>query len=160
MFFSGIQDFERNFKTLDRLNALVFNVWRDKSAMAYRDGDIARITNEYRQYISRVRSLAQEAERLYKELDNKMSQIRQLNNEISNLSLNPDIKDCAIWEVRGYEIVPGRPEEGVPPSDQYCGSTKFVAKGLNGATSDQQKAVAARYMSGCDKYQVSLDRNL
>ena len=160
MFFSGIQDFERNFKTLDRLNALVFNVWRDKSAMAYRDGDIARITNEYRQYISRVRSLAQEAERLYKELDQKMSHIQQLNREISDLALNPDIKDCAIWEARGYEIRPGREEEGVPPSEVYRGSTLFVAKGLSGATSDQQKAVAARYMGGCDKIQVRLNSTL
>ena len=160
MFFSGIHDFERNFKTLDRLNMVVFNVWRDKSAMAYRDGDIARITNEYRQYISRARSLAQEAERLYKELDQKMSHIQQLNHEISNLSLNPEIKDCAIWEARGYDIVPGRPEEGIPPSDQYRGSQEFVAKGLNGATSEQQKAVAARYMGGCDKIQVRLNSNL
>jgi len=160
MFFNGIQDFESNFKTFDRLNTLVFNVWRDKSAWAYRDGDIARITNEYRQYITRVRSLAQEAERLYKELDRKMSQIRQLNNEIANLAQNPEIKDCAIWEARGYEIRPGRPEEGIPPTEVYRGSTKFVAKGLNGAGSDQKNAVAARYLSGCDKYQVSLSRNL
>lgn len=160
MFFNGIQDFESNFKTFDRLNTLVFNVWRDKSAWAYRDGDIARITNEYRQYISRVRSLAQEAERLNKELDNKMSQIRQLNNEIVNLALNPDIKDCAIWEARGYEIRPGREEEGVPPSEVYRGSTLFVAKGLSGATSEQQNAIAARYMGGCDKIQVRLNSNL
>ena len=39
----------------------------------------------------------------------------------------------------------------MPPSEVYRGSTLFVAKGLNGATSEQQNAIAARYMGGCDK---------
>ena len=156
MFFSGIQDFESNFKTFDRLNTIVFNVWRDKSAWAYRDGDIARITNEYRQYISRARSLAQEAERLNKELDNKMSQIRQLNNEIANLAVNPAINGCAIWEAQGYKIVPGREEEGIPPTEVPCGSTRFVAKG----DSESNKSMASQYLGGCDKVTVRLDRRL
>jgi hypothetical protein len=100
--------------------------------------------------------LAQEAERLNKELDNKMSQIQQLNREISNLSLNPAINDCAIWEAQGFKIVPGREEEGVPPTEVPCGTTRFVAKGL----SEDHKATAAQYLGGCDKVTVRLDKRL
>ena len=36
MFFRQISDFDENFKFLDRLNILLFNVWHDNNADAYR----------------------------------------------------------------------------------------------------------------------------
>ena len=36
MFLDGINDLESKFKLFDRLNTLLFNVWRDKSAEAYK----------------------------------------------------------------------------------------------------------------------------
>ena len=36
MFYRQISDFEENFKFLDRLNAIVFNVWKDDNAEAFK----------------------------------------------------------------------------------------------------------------------------
>ena len=126
MLFNGINEFESTFKTFDRLNAVVFNVWRDKSASAYRDGDIARISNEYRRYISKVRSLSEEANRLERELENKLRELDVINNQLLNISLNPEINGCSIYEAWGENTYTG--EDGTPKT-QRSESVRFVAKG-------------------------------
>ncbi len=161
MFFSGISDFESKFKTFDRLNSLLFNVWRDKSAEAYRDGDIARITNEYRNYISQVRSLAEEANRLNRQLDEKSRQIEKLKSEIWSIATTPEIIKCDIWEAKGEEAVYTQDENGhVHVHYRPCGQVRFVAKGLNGRSPQEEQAVAARYLGPCDKINVRLYKNL
>ena len=125
MFFSGISEFESKFKAFDRLNALVFNVWRDKNALAYRDGDIARITNEYRRYISKVRSLSEETNKLERELEGKLREIENLARQVADINYNPEIKDCSIYEAWGENTV--RAEDGSPRTIRSR-RIRFVAK--------------------------------
>lgn len=127
MFFNGINEFESKFKLLDRLNIMVFNIWRDKNAIAYRDGDIARITNEYRRYISKVRTLSEEANSLNRELDNKMHEIEKLRREIWNISNNPEINGCSIFEAWGTNNYRGEDGSSRTESSQPI---RFVAKGI------------------------------
>ena len=156
MFLDGISDLESKFKLFDRLNTLLFNVWRDKSAEAYKNNDIARITNEYRNYISQVRSLAEEASRLNKELDQKLNTITQLQREVYNIAINPQIDDCSIWEARGLRAV--YTDEGEYNGDVPCGEeVRFVAKGVRAGG---EKAVAAQYLGDCDDMIVNLVKNL
>ena len=125
MFFSGISEFESKFKLFDRLNTIVFNVWRDKNALAYRDGDIARITNEYRRYISKVRSLSEEANNLEREMENKLREIDNLLYQLYDISNNPVIRDCSIYEAWGENTV--RAEDGSPKTIRGE-RIRFVAK--------------------------------
>lgn len=125
MFLNGISEFESKFKMLDRLNSLVFNVWRDKNAIAYRDGDMARITNEYRHYISDVRSLSEEVKGLERKLENTFREIEALVHQVNNISGNPEIQGCRIYEAWGENTV--RDNEGaikIQRSDRI----RFVAK--------------------------------
>lgn len=158
MFFHGINEFESKFKLLDRLNILVFNVWRDKKAQEYKDGNVARLTNEYRNYISRVRSLAEEANQLHKGLDEQLREIERLKHDVINTALNPGINNCDIWSARSEEAV--YDSEGRISHYRQCGSARFVAKGLNGAPSNTKNATAARYLGHCDKIHVDLERHL
>ena len=43
MFFRQISDFEENFKFLDRLNAIVFNVWKDNNAEAFKTQSMEQV---------------------------------------------------------------------------------------------------------------------
>ena len=156
MFLDGINDLESKFKLFDRLNTYLFNVWRDKSAEAYKNNDIARITNEYRNYISQVRSLAEEASRLNKELDQKLNAITQLQREVYNIAINPQIDDCSIWEARGLRAV--YTDEGEYSHDVPCGEeVRFVTKGVRAGG---EKAAAAQYLGDCDDMIVNLVMNL
>lgn len=128
MFLKGISEFESKFKMLDRLNSIVFNVWRDKNALAYRDGDMARITNEYRRYISEVRSLSEQASQLERKLESKLYEINKLVHEVSDIANNPEIRNCYIFEAYGENQY--RAEDGSPKS-QYGEKVKFVAKSPN-----------------------------
>jgi len=125
MFFNGIGEFESKFKAFDRLNILVFNVWRDKNALAYRDGDIARITNEYRRYISKVRSLSEEASSLERGLEGKLREIERLANQVADISCNPEIRDCSIYDAWGENTF--RAEDGSPKTVR-SEKISFVAK--------------------------------
>lgn len=125
MFFNGISEFESKFKAFDRLNILLFNVWRDKNALAYRDGDIARITNEYRRYISKVRSLSEQAQNLERALADKYREIENLAHQVADISYNPEIKDCSIYEAWGENTV--RAEDGSPKTIR-SERIRFVAK--------------------------------
>ena len=156
MFLSSIDDLESKFKLFDRLNTVLFNVWRDKSAEAYKNNDIARITNEYRNYISQVRSLAEEASRLNKEIEQKMNTITQLQREVCNIALNPQIDDCSIWEARGLRAVYS--DDGEYSHDVSCGEeVRFVAKGVRAG---DEKGIAAQYLDDCDDMIVNLIKNL
>lgn len=128
MFLNGINEFESKFKMLDRLNSIVFNVWKDKNALAYRDGDMARITNEYRRYISEVRSLSEQASQLERKLESKLYEIENLSRQVADIGYNPEIKNCYIFEAWGENTYRG--EDGSPKS-QYGEKVKFVAKSPN-----------------------------
>ena len=55
MFYREIQDFEENFRLLDRLNVMLLNVWRDKQADTFRNGQMQQLEILYRNYISEMR---------------------------------------------------------------------------------------------------------
>lgn len=152
MFVRGINEFESKFKLFDRLNSLLFNVWRGKAAETYKNGDIARITNEWRNYSSQVRSLAEEVNRLYRELDNKYHEIERLGHDISNICLNPTINNCAIWEAYGED--PVYDCEGNRSHDERTPTVRFVAK------RGQEEFVAPRHIGSHYKNYVTLERNL
>lgn len=155
MFFRGINEFESKFKLFDRLNSLLFNVWRGKAAETYKNGDIARITNEWRNYSSQVRSLAEEANRLNSELDQKLEKITRLNREINAIASNPQIYDCSIWEAIGEEAI--YDDEGNVRYYQECAHERYVAKGVR---VHNEKEIAAQYVGDCDNIRVQLIKNL
>lgn len=151
MLFRTISSFETNFKLLDRLNTLVFNVWRDKSAQIYKDSDMARITNEYRNYISQVRTLSEEVKRIENSLGVKLNEITHIKNDIMNLYYDLPINKCAIWSAYGENLT--QDQDGYVTSKR-CAETRFVAK------YNTERDAAAHYLGPCDKIYVSLDTRL
>jgi hypothetical protein len=156
MFFRGIDELESTFKTFDRLNSVVFNVWRDKAAETYKNGDIARITNEYRNYISQIRSLAQEANKLYSELRSKEEQIRSLSYRTCSLGNNPPIDGCNIYNAKGLEAV--YYDDGSVHHYNEISSVNFVGK--SSQVWAHEKEYAARFVGYCDDIEVRLIKNL
>lgn len=152
MFLNGISEFESRFKLFDRLNIIVFNVWRDKKAIAYRDSDIARITNEYRNYISCVRSLAEQANKLEQSLEQKQREIERLRNEIGNLRLNPQIRNCCIFTAYG-ETQQYR-EDGRPGRTERSDKVRFVAK------RGTERGIAESMVGGHDRVYVNQEMAL
>ena len=155
MFLKAINVFESKFKAFDRLNVLLFNVWRGKAADIYRDSDLARIINEYRNYISQVRTLTQEAKRLNDELSKKEDNIHRLQREITEIARNPQIHDCSMWEAEGKEAVYF--DNGDVRYYQTCTEVRYVAKGVR---AHNEKEIAAEFVGPCDKIHVKLLRNL
>ena len=152
MFFSGISEFESKFKLFDRLNTIVFNVWRDKKAIAYRDSDIARITNEYRNYISCVRSLAEQANKLEQSLEQKRKEIEHIRNDILNLRLNPQISDYCIFTA--YGETQNYNEDGSPGRADRSDKMRFVAK------RGTERGIAEGMVGGYDRVYVNQERSL
>ena len=155
MFLRGINEFELKFKTFDRLNVLLFNVWRGNAADTYRDSDLARIVNEYRNYISQVRTLAEEAKRLNDQLAEKESQITQLHRSLMEISKNPQIHDCSMWKAEGKDAV--YYDNGEVRYYETCAEARYVAKGVR---AHNEKEIAAEFVGPCDKIHVILLRNL
>ena len=155
MFLRGINEFELKFKTFDRLNVLLFNVWRGKAADIYRDSDLARIANEYRNYISQVRTLAEEAKRLNDQLAEKESQITQLHRSLMEISKNPQIHDCSMWKAEGKDAV--YYDNGEVRYYETCAEAHYVARGVR---AHNEKEIAAEFVGPCDKIHVILLRNL
>ena len=151
MLFRTISSLETNFKLLDRLNTMVFNVWRDKSAQTYKNADMARITNEYRKYISQVRILAEEAKKIENSLDVKLREITRMKNDIMNLYYDIPIRECAIWSAYGENLT--QDQDGYVTSKR-CAETRFVAK------YHTERDAAARYLGPCDKIHVSQEKAL
>jgi hypothetical protein len=155
MFLRGINEFELKFKTFDRLNVLLFNVWRGNAADTYRDSDLARIVNEYRNYISQVRTLAEEAKRLNDQLAEKESQITQLHRSLMEISKNPQIHDCSMWKAEGKDAV--YYDNGEVRYYETCAEAHYVAKGVRAYS---EKEIAARFVGPCDKIRVQLLKKL
>lgn len=96
MFYSTLEEFETNFKFLDRLNTLLFNCWKDKQADIYRDSRAQILESRYRNYISEMRQLSNELLLFKKQIDGLWEEIDNLLFEINTLSNNPEIQGCAL----------------------------------------------------------------
>ncbi|MCQ2279137.1 MAG: hypothetical protein MJZ62_07540 [Bacteroidales bacterium] len=99
MFLREIEDFENRFTMLDRLNTLVFNVWDDKAATAFKNANITQIETLYRSYISEMRSLSEEANMLKQRILEDLKEAERLSNEIQDISHHPKIAGCYSVEV-------------------------------------------------------------
>lgn len=117
MFFRQISDFEENFKFLDRLNVLLFNVWKDKNAEAYRTQSMEQLEMFYRNYVNEMRQKSEELSLLQKQIMEKLSELQQLDREMMDITNNPEIDGCWMCHASGYTDM-----------DQECYSTReFVA---------------------------------
>ena len=79
MFYREIQDFEENFRLLDRLNVMLLNVWRDKQADTFRNGQMQQLEILYRNYISEMRESSQEMGLLLRQIEEQIEGIGSKN---------------------------------------------------------------------------------
>lgn len=101
MFFRQIEDFERIFKFLDRVNILVFNVWRDKNAEAFKNGDMHYLESFYRNYISEMREKSNEMLQLKNSIDQQMEDIANDLRELESICQDPEIRGCLMCSASG-----------------------------------------------------------
>lgn len=102
MFLREISELDSFFKTLDRLNVLVFNVWHDKNAEAYKNGDMHLLESFYRNYISEMRDLSNELTTLEQQISEGQQEVDRLAQEIRELQRHPSIEGCYSAHVLGY----------------------------------------------------------
>ena len=69
MLLRKIDELETFFKWLDRANLLVFNVWNDKQADAYKNGAMLQMETLYRTYIADMRQIANELSLMQKQIE-------------------------------------------------------------------------------------------
>ncbi len=101
MFFREISELDSFFKTLDRLNVLVFNVWHDKNAEAFKNGDMHLLESFYRNYISEMRDLANELTLLQKQVEESRFEMERLEREIREMKYHPSIEGCSKVNIIG-----------------------------------------------------------
>lgn len=94
MFLRHIEDINRFFKAIDRLNAWVFNVWNDQKSDAFKNVTMLPIEDLYRRYISEMRQLSNELLTLQKQIAEGQEEIYQLEREIAELKRQPEIEGC------------------------------------------------------------------
>lgn len=114
MFFRQITDFEDNFKFLDRLNAIVFNVWRDNNAESFKTQSMEQLQMFYRNYINEMRQKGNQMKALLQEINELQEQIRQIGQETQRIALDPEIHGCSLWYADGKI------------SDDMSGSKAFI----------------------------------
>ena len=104
MFYSDIEDFEQNFKTLDRLNVLLFSMWKDKQADKYHDTRTQILEALYRNYISEMREMSAELALLQDQLNEQYKEIDELFSEMEKISQDPVIAHCWRCHAMGYRL--------------------------------------------------------
>lgn len=103
MFFRQISDFDENFKFFDRLNALLFNVWRDNNADAYRTQSMEQLEMFYRNYVNEMRQKSNEMKALEREINELMEQLRSIGEDTRMLVADPEIRGCLLCTAYGRE---------------------------------------------------------
>lgn len=105
MFFRQISDFEENFKFLDRLNAIVFNVWKDDNAESYKTQSMEQLEMFYRNYINEMRQKSNEMKALEQEINELLEELRQVGQETQHLAVDPEIQGCGLaYAVGGISV--------------------------------------------------------
>ena len=94
MFFRQISDFDENFKFLDRLNILLFNVWCDNNADAYRTQSIEQLEMFYRNYVNEMRQKSNELKALESEINELVEQLRSVVEDTRMLPQTPKLGDA------------------------------------------------------------------
>lgn len=101
MLLRKIDELETFFKWLDRANLLVFNVWNDKQADAYKNGAMLQMETLYRTYIADMRQIANELSLMQKQIEEEKLEIERLEREIRELKDQPSIAGCYKVDVVG-----------------------------------------------------------
>lgn len=101
MFLREIDELETFFKWLDRLNIIVFNVWHDKQADAYKNGAMLQMETLYRTYISDMRQIANELTTIQQQIEEGQQEIEHMAGEISEMKYHPEIEGCYQANVAG-----------------------------------------------------------
>ena len=101
MFLREIDELDRFFKTIDRLNMLIFNVWHDKTSEAYKNGDMHLLESFYRTYISEMRDLCNEMTTLQQQIEEGQQEIERMAGEIREMKYHPEIEGCYQANVAG-----------------------------------------------------------
>ena len=108
MLLRKIDELETFFKWLDRANLLVFNVWNDKQADAYKNGAMLQMETLYRTYIADMRQIANELSLMQKQIEEEKLEIERLEREIRELKDKPSIAGCykvdIIGRINEYEV--------------------------------------------------------
>jgi len=102
MFFRQIEDFEKVFRFLDRINIIVFNVWRDKNADAFKNGEMKNLESFYRTYISDMREKSNEMLQLKNAIDEQLNELSNLEQQLNEICASPDIQGCSTYCAFGY----------------------------------------------------------
>lgn len=102
MFFDTVEDLHSKFKLFDRLNTLVFGIWKDKSALEYRDGALQDLRILYMNYINEMRQQCNELEQLNKEVAGVLKEVQDNLTKIDVIASNPSIQGCGIVFATGY----------------------------------------------------------
>lgn len=102
MFFRHIEEFEKKFKFLDRINILVFNVWRDKNAEAFKDGEMKLLESFYRSYISEMREKGNEMLQLKNSIDQQIEELKKCHKELYDICNDPESRGCCLYRASGY----------------------------------------------------------
>lgn len=101
MFFRQISDFDENFKFLDRLNILLFNVWDDNNSEAYRTQSMEQLKMFYRNYVNEMRQKSNELKALEREINELMEQLRSIVEDTRMLATDPEIRGCLLCTAYG-----------------------------------------------------------
>ena len=101
MFFRQISDFEENFKFLDRLNAIVFNVWKDDNAEAFKTQSMEQFEMFYRNYINEMRQKSSRMKALEEEINELLEELRQVGQETQLLAVEPEIQGYGLAYAAG-----------------------------------------------------------
>ena len=101
MFYRQISDFEENFKFLDRLNAIVFNVWKDDNAEAFKTQSMEQFEMFYRNYINEMRQKSSRMKALEEEINELLDELRQVGQETQLLTVEPEIQGYGLAYAAG-----------------------------------------------------------
>ena len=101
MFFRQISDFEENFRFLDRLNAIVFNVWKDDNAEAFKTQSMEQFEMFYRNYINEMRQKSSRMKALEEEINELLDELRQVGQETQLLTVEPEIQGYGLAYAAG-----------------------------------------------------------
>lgn len=96
MFFRQISDFEENFKFLDRLNVLLFNVWKDENAAAFKTSSMEQLEMFYRNYVNEMRQTSHTLSGQLNDVNAKIARLKELCSELSLLKTNASIEGCGL----------------------------------------------------------------
>ena len=101
MFFRQISDFEENFKFLDRLNAIVFNVWKDGNAEAYKSQSMDQLEMFCRNYVNEMRQKSNEMKALQAEIAEALNDLQKIHQDLQMLAVEPEIHGCILCTANG-----------------------------------------------------------